>query len=146
MRIQNNVPGLQDASPDEVAAYNKITGALEMGKSFEEIVDNCRKWARDGTYEKLCRSNVIKVVTRNHAPTRTSRSPPGRQTTHQGVTLPTRASRSPPVRHAPHQGVTLPTSSSRSLPGRHALHQVVTLPTRASRSISQLPQLDHKYK
>ncbi|KAI0228565.1 hypothetical protein LSAT2_020975, partial [Lamellibrachia satsuma] len=49
--LTNNDPGLQDASPDEAAAYKRTNAILVQGKSNEEVADYYSNWAREGTYE-----------------------------------------------------------------------------------------------
>ena len=54
----NNTVGLQGVSTESVDALDKSNGAFKVGYGLEQVIDYYDKWAPEGTYEKVCISNI----------------------------------------------------------------------------------------
>ena len=53
----NKTVGIQGVSTEYADALNKCRGACNR-LGLEQVVDYYDKWAQEGTYEKVCISNI----------------------------------------------------------------------------------------
>ena len=54
----NNVVGLHGISAESVEPYKKCCGAFMKGQDLEKVISYYNNWAQEGTYEKVCMSNI----------------------------------------------------------------------------------------